>query len=143
MRTIICTFLLIFFTQKTVFARDVLQPNPISDEMYAETYTVVSSMNDGSFILMQYLFTNAGLGSQKAGCRILLIPNGQQAKNVTDRVSKENWRFDPSTRSLKVSKCNLSSQNGQTKFSAQHLWSGSQRFKFDRATFQQMKVTKS
>ena len=46
-------------------AGPVLQPVPLSEESYAETYTAVASLDDGSFVLLQMLFTNAGFGDRR------------------------------------------------------------------------------
>ena len=82
-------FLLLSLLSLPSYARDPLQPLSGKDELYSESYTLIADLENKDFLLLQYLFTNAGLGEQKAACRILIVPNQGSPKNAVNRVSKE------------------------------------------------------
>jgi len=102
----------------TAFAGPVLQPTPIGDESYAETYTAVASLEDESFILMQLLFTNAGFGDRKAACRALWVPPGGTGINANANVDRSEWSYDAEKNALTVGSCQLSASGEETRFSA-------------------------
>ncbi|MEE2752166.1 MAG: hypothetical protein VX519_12110 [Myxococcota bacterium] len=99
-------------------ASPVLKPTPIGDESYAETYTAVASLKDGSFVLMQLLFTNAGFGDRKAACRALWVPPGGTGINANANVDRNEWSYDTNKNALNVGPCDLASSSGGTRFSA-------------------------
>ena len=84
-----------------------LEPSPMSDETYAETYTAVAALEDGSFVLLQLLFTNAGIGSGRGGCRALWVPPGQAGINTSQSGDRGNWSYDASASTLNVGDCSL------------------------------------
>ena len=96
----------------------VLKPRPISVEAYGESYTAVASVDDGGYLLIQYVFTNAGWGDGKAACRILLVEPGAKGRNEAARFDKDEWRYQASTNELKVGKCSLKTTAGKTTFYA-------------------------
>lgn len=95
-----------------------LQPRPLSDETYAETYTAVASLEDGSFVLLQLLFTNAGIGSNRGACRALWVPPGQAGINTSQSVDRDEWSFDAGAATLTVGDCTLGATDSGLEFNA-------------------------
>jgi hypothetical protein len=95
-----------------------LQPEPMSDETYAETYTAVAALEDGSFVLLQLLFTNAGLGSGKGGCRALWVPPGQDGINTSHNGDRSDWSYDAGAATLTVGDCSLGPSEDGLRFVA-------------------------
>jgi hypothetical protein len=94
-----------------------LEPQNNGQESYSETYTAFADLNDGTYALLQLLFTNAGLGSGKAACRMLVVPNGAEGSNSSAQYSREEWSAKPSH--LKVGACRIRSTEDKTIFHAQ------------------------
>ena len=99
-------------------AGPVLQPVPLSEESYAETYTAVASLDDGSFVLMQMLFTNAGFGDRKGACRALWVPPGAKGINASASVDRDGWSYDGSNDTLTVGPCTLGRSGSGLQFAA-------------------------
>ena len=112
-------FLLFITLSRQSFARDQLQPQPLDQESYAEAFTAVVYFEGGHFALLQILISNAGVGDQKAACRVLWVPNGQNGINAAIKGSQNSWSFNSSARRLRVSQCHLSASNGKTIFHAE------------------------
>ena len=90
----------------------------MSDETYAETFTAVASLEDGSFVLLQLLFTNAGIGSNRGGCRALWVPPGQSSINTSQNVDRDEWSYDAGASQLTVGDCLLRSTESGVQFTA-------------------------
>ena len=99
-------------------AGPVLQPVPLSEESYAETYTAVASLDDGSFVLLQMLFTNAGFGDRKGACRALWVPPGAKGINASASVDRDGWSYDASNDTLTVGPCTLGRSGSGLQFAA-------------------------
>ena len=78
-------------------------PQNSGDESYSESFTAFADLDDGTYVLVQFLFTNAGMGSDKAGCRVLHVPKGKQGKNSSVQLSKKEWQA--SAKRLQVGEC--------------------------------------
>ena len=98
----------------SVWALPNLQPRFTGDESFAESYTAIVDLEDGTYILAQILFTNAGFGDEKAGCRALVVPSGTQGANGSIQLDSGEWK-GTSTR-LQVGQCHLSIQDEKTHF---------------------------
>ncbi|MBM76278.1 MAG: hypothetical protein CMK59_12815 [Proteobacteria bacterium] len=97
-----------------VWAAPNLQPKFTGDESFAESYTAIVDLEDGTYILAQILFTNAGFGDQKAGCRALVVPNGTQGVNGSLQLDSGEWEGKPNR--LQIGDCFLSVENQKTHF---------------------------
>lgn len=104
---------MIFFLIPTIWAAG-LQPQNSGDETYSETYTAFADLNDGTYLLAQFLFSNAGMGSDKAGCRLLVVPKSGNSSNSSGNYSKKEW--SATVNSLRVGPCSLEKKSGSTKF---------------------------
>ena len=92
-------------------------PKNSGEESYSETYTAFVDLKDGNYILVQFLFTNAGFGNNKAGCRILVVPKEGKSSNSSGNYDKKKWSF--SNNKLSVGPCSLEEKSGETVFIAQ------------------------
>ena len=92
--------------------RSPLHFNVMDEEAYGESVTAIATLEDGSFILLQALLTNAGVGDEKGACRILYVPKNKRGINVVDRDG-DDWTYQKSNNTLKVSTCTI--QGGATK----------------------------
>ena len=92
-------------------------PNNNGEESYSETYTAFVDLTGGDYLLLQFLFTNAGFGDNKAGCRILIVPKKGESTNSSGNYDKSKWAFKGKT--LQVGPCSLEERSGQTYFVAQ------------------------
>ena len=102
----------------SALAGPVLKPSPLSEEAYAETYTAVTSLNDGGFVLLQFVFTNAGIGDQRAACRALWVPPGESGINEGENTDRSGWSYNASTDALTVGNCQLGTTESGMRFSA-------------------------
>ena len=94
-----------------------LIPENTGQESYSETYTAFVDLQDETYVLMQFLFTNAGFGSNKAGCRLLFVPKGAKGYNSSVQLGSGDWKASASI--LKVGKCHLKDKNGNTEMYVQ------------------------
>ena len=101
-----------------VHAAPLLEPQPLPDEAYGEAYTAVASMADGSFVLTQMMFSNAGMGSRKAACRALWVPPGKAGINASARFTQDQWAYDADTDTLTAGTCSLAAQAEGLRFIA-------------------------
>ena len=97
-------------------AKEPFKPKPINVESYAESFTSIVDLSDGTYVLLQLLITNAGIGDQKAACRALLVRPGSKAINSAHRVSRDDWSYSKQDGALYVDKCSLSSLGKKTDF---------------------------
>ena len=96
----------------------IFQPQLLDGETYSETYTAVADMDDGTYILTQFLFSNAGLGDGKAACRVLIVPKGGKGSNAASHYDRDEWSWSEGE-GLRAGPCSLSTQGGKTRFVAQ------------------------
>ncbi len=94
------------------------KPSPVDEESYGESYTAVAEFEDGTYVLLQYFFTNAGFGDGKGACRALIVPKQGKATNSVVKASRDEWKYIASENRLKVGQCSLSSRGNQTTFVA-------------------------
>lgn len=113
--TLTCVLALCFGAAQATYA-EPFKPNPISDESYGESFTAIADLSDGSYVLLQYVFTNAGFGDGKAACRGLVVRPGEPGENAALRVDRDEWSYSKEGSQLKVGACVLSSAQGRTRF---------------------------
>ncbi len=99
-------------------AAPALEPQPLANESYGEAYTAVSLLDDGSYALMQLMFTNAGVGSRKAVCRALWVPPGKAGINASTQMSSKEWAYDAATSTLTAGECSIGVTDGGLRFVA-------------------------
>ena len=109
--------LLLSFFDWNAHAVPALAPQPTPEEAYGEAYTAVASLEDGSFVLAQLMFTNAGVGSKKAARRVLWVPPSKAGINASERFGP-NWSFDAESNRLTAGTCSLWAKDSSILFSA-------------------------
>ena len=111
---------------KPILAQDLLLPRSTGNEAYSESFTLLADLDDGSYVLLQYLFTNAGLGDEKAGCRGLIVPPTGKGFNEGAQFDRDEWSYDSKTKALKVGDCVLQERAKSLTFKVQ-----TQKYKAD------------
>lgn len=91
-------------------------PSPTDDETYGESFTIISELNDHTYLLFQFLFSNAGMGDRKAACRLMLRPHTGSLEQYGIRFEEEDWRYVAVENRLQVGDCSLSGDATGTKF---------------------------
>lgn len=114
-RLLTLIFIVSMSTIQTSYAAS-FEPNPLSDESYGESFTAIADLSDGSYVLLQYVFTNAGIGDGKAACRGLVVRPGKKGENSAIRVDRDEWSYTKEGNRLTVDHCVLSSTAGRTHF---------------------------
>ena len=85
----------------------------LGEETYSEVYTAIADLDDGTYALLQLLFTNAGLGDGKATCRALVVEKGDKGINHFVDMDRDEWSYDPTGDALSAGPCVLEkSQTG-------------------------------
>ena len=92
-------------------------PKNTGDESYSETFTTFADLDDGTYVLLQFLFSNAGLGSNKAACRVLVVPDGAEGSNRSVQLSASEWSAQDKL--LSVGTCALQQHASTTVMSAE------------------------
>lgn len=85
----------------------VFEPLPLSEETYTESRTLIGVLKGGSYIHVQMMVTNVGLGSQKGVCKLLWLRPGHEPMSAVEKGSREQWLFDSQSESLTVNRCNM------------------------------------
>ena len=109
--------MMIFILWLTALIASPIIPQNSGDESYSESFTAFADLDDGSYVLVQFLFTNAGMGTDKAGCRILHVPKGKKGNNSSAQFSKKEWQS--SAKRLQVGECYLQKGVRRTVFHGQ------------------------
>ncbi len=102
-----------------ILAQDLLLPRSTGNEAYSESFTLLADLDDGSYVLLQYLFTNAGLGDEKAGCRGLIVPPTGKGFNEGAQFDRDEWSYDGKAKALKVGDCVLQERPESLTFKVQ------------------------
>lgn len=83
-----------------------LDPTPISDETYGETFTAIADLSDGTYVQVQLAVSNLGPGDGNGACRFLLIRPGQSPLTASDKVDRDEWGFNEKPQpTLRIGKC--------------------------------------
>lgn len=108
----------LFSTMGLAWANPVvsLKPRPLDSEAYGETYTTIGDFKDGTYVLLQLLLSNAGIGDQKAACRATVVPRNGKTLNDTGRVGRDGWRYVAKENRLDVKHCQIRAVSGKTTF---------------------------
>lgn len=70
-----------------------LQPTMLDLERYAETFTVIADLADGSYLQLQLAISNLGLGSAKGACRALLVPPVGAPWTAARSWRRSDWSY--------------------------------------------------
>jgi hypothetical protein len=106
--------LLLWF--EVALAAPILSPQITGDEKFGENYTLVTKLDDGSFVLFQILFSNVGFGDGGGGCRMLYVPKDQTGINRRMQFDSDEWNYQTSSDQLTAGSCSIR-QDGAVYFS--------------------------
>lgn len=90
----------------------VLEPLPSTNDNYAESFTFMVDLDDGTFISAQFSITNLGPGSRNGVCRATVIRPGRKAWTPQVKVDSDEWGYDATTSTLRMGPCTLHSSTG-------------------------------
>jgi hypothetical protein len=97
---IIATRFCLFFFVIAGFSSEVLpsSPHPLSptvlpSKSYSETYKLSALYNDQTFVQVQMMITNVGLGDSNAACELLVLRPGEKPSKTCRRFKKTSWNF--------------------------------------------------
>ena len=96
---------LIISAEVTASPREPLRFNPLGDESYAETLTLFALLDDRSYLLVQTMLTNGGVGDEKPACRVLFVPAKGKVVHQVERGG--DWSYTKSRRRLTLGSCQL------------------------------------
>jgi hypothetical protein len=84
-----------------------LKPTVLGDDDYAESFTFVADLDDGTYLQLQLAVTNIGPGERTGACRALLVRPGKAPWTRNERVGSEEWRHsgDAAYEKLDVGPC--------------------------------------
>ena len=104
------------FLLNTASATPSFQPMFTDDESFSESFTAVADLKDGTYILLQLLFSNAGFGDYKGACRVLVVPKGSKGYNTSVHVGSKEWTAD--AKKVTVDSCTLQTEGATVSFIA-------------------------
>lgn len=88
-----CIFLFFALPCAAQTPRRPLEPAILDNRSFAEMYTLTAHLNDRTFLQMQMVVTNIGLGDQNAACKILLLdPDGKSWK-ANRHFGRKKWGY--------------------------------------------------
>jgi len=101
-------------------AAHVFAPKALEADEYAETFTFVADLDDGSYAQVQLSVTNLGPGSGHGICRALHVPASGQAWSGGERVGAKDWGHTAAGGGelLRVGPCSIRSAGNRTTVSA-------------------------
>lgn len=70
-----------------------LEPAVVGQESYAETFTAIADLQDGTYLQIQLMISNVGWGDQHGICRMLVVPPRGKAWTRAHKVSHRHWRY--------------------------------------------------
>jgi len=96
------------------YASTVLRPEALAADEYAETFTFVGDLDDGTYVQLQLAITNIGPGQGTGLCRALVKRPGAAAWTSHARVSRREWRHEAGAAGelLTVGTCTAASGDG-------------------------------
>lgn len=73
-------------------AAPVLEPAVLEQDEYAESFTFIADLDDGTYVHLQLAVTNLGPGSRTGGCRALVVRAGKEPWSRGERFGAGEWR---------------------------------------------------
>jgi len=71
----------------------LLEPELLDRETFAETFTAIADLQDGTYVQTQVAVTNAGPGDGKGACRVLVVRPGVAPWTATAELDRSDWSF--------------------------------------------------
>lgn len=97
----------------------LLEPTTISDETYAESFTLSVDLGGGGYLQGQLAVSNLGPGDGQGACRFMYVaPNGKESSSA-EKFDRDEWNYqgkgDPR---LTVGPCSLTAKSDSVHFVA-------------------------
>jgi hypothetical protein len=77
-------------------AAPVLEPAVLEQDEYAESFTFIADLDDGTYVQLQLVVTNLGPGSRTGACRALVVRAGKEPWTKGERFDSDEWRHSAS-----------------------------------------------
>ena len=71
----------------------LLQPSILYNKSYTEIYTLTAENDNGTFVQVQFTFTNLGIQNENAACKALVLHTSQKPWKVNERFSRKQWSY--------------------------------------------------
>lgn len=89
-------------------AARLLEPTLLTPKAYAESFTTIVDLDDGTYMQAQLAITNAGFGNARGACRLLVIRPARKPQTATAVVDRDGWHYDADPApTLSVGGCQL------------------------------------
>ncbi len=75
-------------------AAGLLEPTLLEPRSYAESFTFVADLDDGTYVQAQLAITNVGLTSGRGACRAVVVAPGRDPWRAARVVDRDDWRYD-------------------------------------------------
>ena len=85
----------------------VLEPLPSTNDNYAESFSFMADLDDGTFVAAQFSVTNLGPGSRHGICRATVVRPGRKPWSPQTKLDSDEWGYDAATSTLKMGPCTL------------------------------------
>ena len=85
-----------------------IQPQLLAAETYAETFSTIADLDDGTYVQAQLAVSNLGPGDARGICRALLARVNTAPWAASETVSREGWAFHAAPQpTLQVGPCRI------------------------------------
>jgi hypothetical protein len=68
-------------------------PTVLPSKSYSEVYKLSALFDDRTFVQVQMMITNVGLGDSNAACELLVLRPGEKPSKTCRRYNKTRWNF--------------------------------------------------
>ena len=93
-------------------AAALLQPQSGEGMTYTESFTSMALLQDGTFVVMGFMFSNLPFASGKGGCSLTVVRPGQPDWRAQSKVDAEHWYAAPSpVPTLMVGDCRMTASS--------------------------------
>jgi hypothetical protein len=73
--------------------RHIIQPTMLDNKSYTEIYTMITENDNGTFIQVQFTFTNLGIHNKNAACKVLVLNPSQKPWKVNEKFNQKQWSY--------------------------------------------------
>jgi hypothetical protein len=84
-----------------------LEPLPSANDNYAESFSFMVDLEDGTYISVGFSVTNLGPGSKHGICRATVVRPGRKPWTPQTKVDSDEWSYDAATSTLRMGPCTL------------------------------------
>ncbi len=97
----------------------LLEPTTISNETYAESFTLSVDLGDGAYLQGQLAVSNLGPGDGQGACRFMYVSRSGKESSAADKFDREQWNYKGKGQpQLTVGPCSLTAKPGGMYFVA-------------------------